>query len=1029
VLGETYLKLNVLVDLEELIIVGTPIAKVKTGALVGLAKLNKLDLSKNQIEAVDSDAFDEVDTVTSLDLSDNKLRILGKKTFQSLKTLVYLNLKGNKLEGLVSGIFQFQSVLIELDLQSNLLTSNGVEPDAFSFTKKGADGLRDLSILRLNDNELTGVTDVSFANLGNMTELHMSDNEMTDISTNAFNDNELLAKVYLRNNEFVTVENAVFDTMPALSSLFLAGDYWNCCDLEWIANASYIKDTTQVMCARPASASGFALVTNANRIAIDAISSAECDQDLPTTPAEPYLMTSTSTSLTVEWAVVKGNAYDVDYYIVEHKTNVWTTAVCPSGRSPPLIDAVTTTSSACRIVTDGTSSTSVYSLTVENLDKATTYEVRVTAHSVLPGAADDGGSLSEAGAFATFTTAEDTPDAVYQALATTTSAYSVMVYFSKPQSSNGVIIKYDIDINYGALDASTNIRYEMICSGTNNTNCDAITIEHKFQGLTPNTKYTVTITPWTAIQSPGVATIIQSTTDESPPNAPAAPFLQDVGGTGSTFINLQWNVSSAEDANGVITGYTVYVDPLEASVTGLGFVAAGVGTTRLIGGLSPSTQYTVTLTASTANGTTGSGGESSPSSGFLVATEQAAPGQQEPPIGITLSATSIEVTWEPPAVTNGRIIGYTFKLQPEVESESVQYINTSSAEPFVTILGLSPATGYNLSVQAFNTLARNEFSVESRVVTSQSAPTAVSVSATSISSTEIQLDWTPPESPNGAILSYEVYQISASQYVANYDPIEDKEQIALFNGTKDDLSFLHKTAKPHFTYRYSVSATNAAASSPLEKVGQATTFESIPENQYAPTVKIQGATEVMLRWSKPEKPNGEIIKYEVHINQNENESPSYSGIPEGDDITDGKLSVTLVDLAPDTTYRFTITSFTSQGASDRSAETPGVTSTQKASSRIATLVAVLSILIVVLSLGFMWEHRLRRSGDIKPGNSGQPFDLDGKPMSSSMPMAEIPGTFSEQRQLADPFSAPFSGGDNASISSASSASSDSEAEA
>ena len=126
--------------------------------------------------------------------------------------------------------------------------------------------------------------------------------------------------------------------------------------------------------------------------------------------------------------------------------------------------------------------------------------------------------------------------------------------------------------------------------------------------------------------------------------------------------------------------------------------------------------------------------------------------------------------------------------------------------------------------------------------------------------------------------------------------------------------------------------------------------------------------------------------------------------------TDGKLSITLVNLNPDTVYRFTVTSYTSQGPSERSAETPGTTQSQKPSSRIATLVAVLSIFVTILSIGFMWEHRLRRQNiDISPMNK--------QPLLSPFGDVHIPGDFSQEKQLNNPFD------DTASVSSASSGSS------
>jgi hypothetical protein len=643
--------------------------------------------------------------------------------------------------------------------------------------------------------------------------------------------------------------------------------------------------------------------------------------------------------------------------------------------------------------------------TVSGLTAYTTYDVRVSAHSQYSAVDTNTEYWSDPSPVTAIKTAESTPGPVASPVATAQSAYDIKVLFETPEDPEGNIIQYKVALLINGGDASTAATQHIICDSSATDQCADAKITHTFGGLSANTLYDVTIVASTSAGE-GIETSLQTLTLEAAPEEPAAPTVQsDTGSIGSTHVNIEWVAPAAAQANGDITAYTVYISPMTDEMDGLGAVSSGVGTTREITGLLPSTQYTITISASTGTG------ESVVSDELVVNTNQAAPDQQDAPIGIPLSAESFRAQWDPPAVSNGRIIGYTFKYVEVGNADAgVQYINTSAAEDFVEILGLRPATYYNLSVQCYNSLAASEYSNSSLVLTYESAPSAVQVSALSTSKSSIALSWTAPTEPNGEVTLYKVYQLSESQYVRNYPAYEQVETKLLKNASADEFSYVHSGASPHMTYRFGVSACNAAACSPLSFVAQTTTFESIPVNQYAPTVKILGATEATLRWSKPQYPNGEIIKYEVHKEQFDDETPSFSGIPV--DVTDGKLSVTLTDLTPDTVYRFTVTSFTSQGPSERSAETPGSTESQNPSSRIATLVAVISIFVVVLAIGFMWEHRLRRSNvDVLPNKmnkGGGPMGTQQQlpmGMQQQLPMAEIPGTFSQERQLNNPFAA------------------------
>lgn len=145
----------------------------------------------------------------------------------------------------------------------------------------------------------------------------------------------------------------------------------------------------------------------------------------------------------------------------------------------------------------------------------------------------------------------------------------------------------------------------------------------------------------------------------------------------------------------------------------------------------------------------------------------------------------------------------------------------------------------------------------------------------------------------------------------------------------------------------------------MNALAMARTQESVPTGQTSPTVRVIGATKVQLLWDKPDQPNGEITKFEIHLTQSEGEEPAYSGIPKNK--IDGKFTVNITELSSDSTFEFTVTSFTSAGAGARSIRSVAKTGSSDPSSSTATLIATVCVLVVVLSIGFMWEHRLRQS--------------------------------------------------------------------
>ena len=89
------------------------------GIFDDLTGLIELHLHDNQLRALPDDGFDRLTSLRTLDLSNNQLRALTGDIFRRLTGLTRLDLDGNQLRALPDGVFAGLGVLDILQLQSN----------------------------------------------------------------------------------------------------------------------------------------------------------------------------------------------------------------------------------------------------------------------------------------------------------------------------------------------------------------------------------------------------------------------------------------------------------------------------------------------------------------------------------------------------------------------------------------------------------------------------------------------------------------------------------------------------------------------------------------------------------------------------------------------------------------------------------------------------------------------------------------------------------------------------------------------
>lgn len=312
--------------------------------------------------------------------------------------------------------------------------------------------------------------------------------------------------------------------------------------------------------------------------------------------------------------------------------------------------------------------------------------------------------------------------------------------------------------------------------------------------LTPDTTYSYTVAAFdaagnTSAQSAAIQVSTQAVPDTTPPSVPAGLNANAVSGAQ---IDLSW---SASTDNVGVTGYTVRRD---------GVIVGTTATTTFIDtGLTPNTSYSYTVDAFDA------AGNASAESGVVQATTSAIADTTAPsvPSGVAASAVTdrrIDVTWTASSDDVG-VSGYTVRRDGQV-------VVTTSATSF-SDLGVSANTTYTYTVAAFdaagNTSAESSGAQATTPASNDVTPPSVpaGLSASTVSSTEIELTWSPSGDSVG---------------VAGYTVRRDGEVV----GTTPGTVYRDTGLAANTTYTYTVDAFDAAGNNSIESASaQATTSD------------------------------------------------------------------------------------------------------------------------------------------------------------------------------------------------------------
>ena len=175
------------------------IKKIDPNTFKGLVKLEKLDLSNNEIEEIDFRLFESLSNLKSLWLFNNKLKRIDPNTFKGHDKLEILSLYNNQIEEIDSRLFESLSNLKVLWLNNNKLKE---------IDRKCFEPLKSIEVIHLYEN--VGLNALSFEKQSTSSKSKLS-----------YIKNTLKNVFIIKNYESISDWNIFLQQFPQLGKLTL----------------------------------------------------------------------------------------------------------------------------------------------------------------------------------------------------------------------------------------------------------------------------------------------------------------------------------------------------------------------------------------------------------------------------------------------------------------------------------------------------------------------------------------------------------------------------------------------------------------------------------------------------------------------------------------------------------------------------------------------------------------------------------------------------------------------------------------
>ncbi|XP_015250616.1 PREDICTED: usherin-like [Cyprinodon variegatus] len=326
-----------------------------------------------------------------------------------------------------------------------------------------------------------------------------------------------------------------------------------------------------------------------------------------------------------------------------------------------------------------------------------------------------------------------------------------------------------------------------------------------------------------------------------PTSVPPPSTVQSISGFSA---KVSW-IPPTGDIRGLIDRYELKaynkdhpeVPPITAT-----YLANG-NFTGVMTGLTPSTQYIVTVSACSPTGCSespvgNSGDDNDVRSSFK--TPEEVPDSVSPPLAVS-SPSALFITWEPPARPNGDITEYLLYHNDEMVYRG------KNRDHNITGLGV-----YSTNLLVLSACTKVGCTNSSRVtaLTSQLPPGPLHApSLTLLDSRTLFVEWSRPSQINGVLKSYSVF---LSQ--------DGSEPMLAFNSSELTEEHTLRSLTPGTSYSVTVAACTGGGCT-KSPPSQIQTEESTPENVPAPLVIPLSPHSLNISWTPPETPNGVITSY------------------------------------------------------------------------------------------------------------------------------------------------------------------------
>ena len=411
-------------------------------------------------------------------------------------------------------------------------------------------------------------------------------------------------------------------------------------------------------------------------------------------------------------------------------------------------------------------------------------------------------------------------------------------------------------------------------------------------------------------------------------SVPGAPLGLSAVAVSPTQINLSWTAPS-NNGGYAITGYKIDVKKGSTAYTTLVSTTGNSTTTYSHTGLTTGTTYAYKVYAINSLGASTASPESSTTP--IVGSTSSSP---SPPLGLTatsVSGTQINLSWTAPTNNGGSIVtGY--KLEYKIGTSgtySILVANTGNTATTYSHTSLTSGQAYVYRVSAINSVGSSNPSPEATATPSTSsvsnastktAPgTPTSLSAVSVSGTQINLSWVAPSNTGGADITG--YKIESKKGTGSYD-------VLVSNTGNTVTAYSHTGLTTATQYYYRVSSINSIGTGSPSGEASATPRETTSPVLTATAVS---PTQIYLSWTAPSQ------TYKQSINGfkiEEKTGESYRVINDNTGPVTGYL---VNNVMTGKSYTYAVSALFTAGASPRSNEvTLSTTSTSVSPSGFST---------------------------------------------------------------------------------------------